>query len=52
MMRSIANLAKSAVKVSSPTPSHRFMSSGFNRKTVTLIPGDGIGPEIAAAVQR
>ena len=29
----------------------RFLSSG-ERKTVTLIPGDGIGPEIAAAVQR
>ena len=31
----------------------KFMSSGpVTKKTVTLIPGDGIGPEIAAAVQR
>jgi hypothetical protein len=53
MMGNFGKLAKNAVAVSPNRPTcHRFMSSAPGRKTVTLIPGDGIGPEIAAAVQR
>lgn len=39
-------------KISSPitTPISRKYSSGVQK--VTLIPGDGIGPEISAAVQK
>ena len=51
MMGNIGKLAKKAVASNAPT-CHRFVSSAPGRKTVTLIPGDGIGPEIAAAVQR
>ena len=53
MMGSFAKLVKNAISATSnQTNCHRFMSSAPARKTVTLIPGDGIGPEIAAAVQR
>ena len=53
MMGNYRKLAKTAVAISPNMPNcHRFMCSAPGRKTVTLIPGDGIGPEIAAAVQR
>ena len=42
-----------SIATSVGTRCSKFMSSGpVTKKTVTLIPGDGIGPEIAAAVQR
>jgi len=44
----VAGAAMAAVANPSGT---RMMSSG-GRKLVTLIPGDGIGPEIAASVQK
>merc|ERR1719411_2118140 len=52
MMRSIATLVKGTTVASNSKNCQRLMSSVPGRKTVTLIPGDGIGPEIAAAVQR
>ena len=51
MIGSVAKLAKTTGTFSSNSSTYRLMSSSA-RKTVTLIPGDGIGPEIAAAVQR
>lgn len=34
------------------SPLTQFVRHNSNTRTVTLIPGDGIGPEISAAVQR
>jgi len=51
MIRSISKLAKRAEPISPSLVDKRAMSLA-TRKTVTLIPGDGIGPEIAASVQR
>ena len=52
MMRSIAKLVKGTTVASNSGNCQRLMSSAPVRKTVTLIPGDGIGPEIAVAVQK
>ena len=52
MMRSIAKLVKGTTVASNSGNCQRLMSSAPGRKTVTLIPGDGIGPEIAVAVQK
>merc|ERR1719411_1363788 len=52
MMRSIATLVKGTTVASNSKNCQRLMSSAPGRKTVTLIPGDGIGPEIAVAVQK
>ena len=51
MIRSISKLAKRAEPISLSLVDKRTMSLA-TRKTVTLIPGDGIGPEIAASVRR
>lgn len=52
MMRSFAKIVKSTSVASNSKNCQRLMSSVPGRKTVTLIPGDGIGPEIAVAVQK
>merc|ERR1712045_190539 len=52
MMRSITTLVKGTTVASNSGNCQRLMSSVPGRKTVTLIPGDGIGPEIAVAVQK
>jgi len=51
MIRNFSKLAKRAEPISPSLVDKRAMSLA-TRKTVTLIPGDGIGPEIAASVQR
>merc|ERR1712024_257986 len=52
MMKSFAKLIKSTAVTAHSNNCQRLMSSAPGRKTVTLIPGDGIGPEIAVAVQK
>lgn len=50
MLRSASSLARTVLRPAAPAA--RPLSSHAAPFTVTLFPGDGIGPEIAAAVQR
>ncbi len=45
-------LLRRSLPAAPPPLSRASSSDSGNVRTVTLIPGDGIGPEIAKAVQR